>query len=258
MGRLLQAHLAGARSARRCSSSTAAPRRPSATAWWPASSATTATRRRLFVLSLKAGGTGLNLTRANHVFHFDRWWNPAVENQATDRAFRIGQTRNVQVHKFVCAGTFEEALDELIERKVAPGAGHRRHQRGLDHRAEHGRAARPVRPAPQRRGGPDAVSRRSRRPDWSDWADWDVPAAPPPGRRDQGADAAGPVRRDLVGRALAGRPGAAGRRRAPVARALLRPQRAGHQAGRRRRGRRRPRPGQPPHAVPGDHPLPAR
>jgi superfamily II DNA or RNA helicase len=72
----------------------------------------------VFVLSLKAGGTGLNLTRANHVFHFDRWWNPAVENQATDRAFRIGQTRNVQVHKYVCAGTFEETLDDLIERKV--------------------------------------------------------------------------------------------------------------------------------------------
>jgi superfamily II DNA or RNA helicase len=73
----------------------------------------------VFILSLKAGGTGLNLTRANHVFHFDRWWNPAVENQATDRAFRIGQTRNVQVHKYVCAGTFEERLDELIDRKVA-------------------------------------------------------------------------------------------------------------------------------------------
>jgi superfamily II DNA or RNA helicase len=73
----------------------------------------------VFILSLKAGGTGLNLTRANHVFHFDRWWNPAVENQATDRAFRIGQTRNVQVHKYVCAGTFEERLDDLIERKVA-------------------------------------------------------------------------------------------------------------------------------------------
>jgi SNF2 family DNA or RNA helicase len=73
----------------------------------------------VFVLSLKAGGTGLTLTRANHVFHFDRWWNPAVENQATDRAFRIGQTRNVQVHKYVCAGTFEETLDDLIERKVA-------------------------------------------------------------------------------------------------------------------------------------------
>src|SRR5256712_7656771 len=73
----------------------------------------------LFILSLKAGGVGLNLTAANHVFHFDRWWNPAVENQATDRAFRIGQTRNVQVHKYVCAGTFEETLDDLIERKVA-------------------------------------------------------------------------------------------------------------------------------------------
>jgi SNF2 family DNA or RNA helicase len=71
----------------------------------------------LFVLSLKAGGTGLNLTRANHVFHFDRWWNPAVENQATDRAFRIGQTRNVQVHKFLCVGTFEERIDEMIESK---------------------------------------------------------------------------------------------------------------------------------------------
>ena len=72
---------------------------------------------RIFVLSLKAGGTGLNLTAANHVFHFDRWWNPAVENQATDRAFRIGQTRNVQVHKFVCVGTLEEKIDEMIERK---------------------------------------------------------------------------------------------------------------------------------------------
>ncbi len=71
----------------------------------------------IFLLSLKAGGTGLNLTGANHVFHFDRWWNPAVEDQATDRAFRIGQTRNVQVHKFVCAGTLEERIDEMIERK---------------------------------------------------------------------------------------------------------------------------------------------
>lgn len=71
----------------------------------------------IFILSLKAGGTGLNLTNANHVFHFDRWWNPAVENQATDRAFRIGQKRNVQVHKFICAGTLEEKIDEMIERK---------------------------------------------------------------------------------------------------------------------------------------------
>jgi SNF2 family DNA or RNA helicase len=71
----------------------------------------------LFILSLKAGGTGLNLTRANHVIHFDRWWNPAVENQATDRAFRIGQAKNVEVHKFICAGTLEERIDEMIERK---------------------------------------------------------------------------------------------------------------------------------------------
>ncbi len=70
-----------------------------------------------FVLSLKAGGTGLNLTAASHVVHFDRWWNPAVENQATDRAFRIGQTKNVLVHKFVCRGTVEEKIDQLIESK---------------------------------------------------------------------------------------------------------------------------------------------
>ena len=69
------------------------------------------------VLSVKAGGTGLNLTKANHVIHFDRWWNPAVENQATDRAFRIGQTKNVMVHKLVCKGTIEEKIDEMIEAK---------------------------------------------------------------------------------------------------------------------------------------------
>ena len=73
----------------------------------------------VFVLSLRAGGSGLNLTRANHVFHYDRWWNPAVENQATDRAFRIGQQRNVQVHKFVVAGTLEERIHDLIESKQA-------------------------------------------------------------------------------------------------------------------------------------------
>lgn len=71
----------------------------------------------LFVISLKAGGLGLNLTAANHVFHYDRWWNPAVEQQATDRAFRIGQKRNVQVHKFLCIGTLEENIDRLMEHK---------------------------------------------------------------------------------------------------------------------------------------------
>ncbi|MDX8034111.1 DEAD/DEAH box helicase [Lentzea sp. BCCO 10_0856] len=73
----------------------------------------------LFLLSLKAGGTGLNLTAANHVIHLDRWWNPAVEDQATDRAFRIGQRRNVQVRKFVCIGTLEERIDAMIEEKRA-------------------------------------------------------------------------------------------------------------------------------------------
>jgi non-specific serine/threonine protein kinase len=70
-----------------------------------------------FVLSLKAGGTGLNLTRASHVLHFDRWWNPAVEDQASDRAFRIGQTKNVMVHKFICRGTIEERIDAMIDSK---------------------------------------------------------------------------------------------------------------------------------------------
>ena len=70
-----------------------------------------------FLLSLKAGGFGLNLTRATHVIHFDRWWNPAVENQATDRAHRIGQTRTVFVHTFICAGTLEDHIDEMLEAK---------------------------------------------------------------------------------------------------------------------------------------------
>lgn len=69
------------------------------------------------MVSVKAGGTGLNLTRANHVIHFDRWWNPAVENQATDRAFRIGQKKDVVVHKLVCQGTIEEKIDAMIESK---------------------------------------------------------------------------------------------------------------------------------------------
>ena len=72
-----------------------------------------------FVLSLKAAGVGLNLTQANHVIHFDRWWNPAVENQATDRAFRIGQRKNVVVHKFITKGTIEEKIDAMIEQKLS-------------------------------------------------------------------------------------------------------------------------------------------
>jgi SNF2 family DNA or RNA helicase len=71
----------------------------------------------VFILSVRAGGTGLTLTKANHVFHFDRWWNPAVEDQATDRAFRIGQRKNVFAHKFVALGTVEERIDAMIEEK---------------------------------------------------------------------------------------------------------------------------------------------
>jgi SNF2 family DNA or RNA helicase len=82
----------------------------------------------VLLLSLKAGGTGLNLTAANHVVHVDRWWNPASEAQATDRAFRIGQRRDVQVHSFVCIGTIEERIDAMIAEKrtlaqVAVGSG---------------------------------------------------------------------------------------------------------------------------------------
>lgn len=73
---------------------------------------------KIFILSLRAGGLGLNLTAANHVFHFDRWWNPAVEQQATDRAHRIGQTRKVQVHQFICVGTLEERIDKLLQDKL--------------------------------------------------------------------------------------------------------------------------------------------
>lgn len=76
-------------------------------------------RGAIFILSLRAGGTGLNLTEANHVIHYDRWWNPAVENQATDRAHRIGQRRNVQVYKFISLGTIEERIDEMMERKLS-------------------------------------------------------------------------------------------------------------------------------------------
>ena len=72
----------------------------------------------IFILSLKAGGVGMNLTAASHVFHYDRWWNPAVENQATDRAHRIGQDKTVHVHKFIVNGTLEERIDEMLEEKM--------------------------------------------------------------------------------------------------------------------------------------------
>ena len=105
----------------------------------------------MFLLSLKAGGTGLNLTRADHVIHVDRWWNPAVEDQATDRAYRIGQTRPVQVHRMVTRGTIEERIAELLTRKRALADAVLGARRGGADRAERRRAARPRHAAPRRR-----------------------------------------------------------------------------------------------------------
>ena len=107
----------------------------------------------VFLLSLKAGGTGLNLTAATHVVHFDRWWNPAVEDQATDRAFRIGQKRNVQVRKFVCGGTLEERIDAMIEAKRALAERIVGKGEGLDHRDVDRPDPRGRRPVGRRRGG---------------------------------------------------------------------------------------------------------
>ncbi len=118
----------------------------------------------VFVLSLKAGGTGLNLTAANHVIHFDRWWNPAVEDQATDRAFRIGQHKNVQVRKLTCVGTLEERIDAADRGEAGSGRAHRRQRRGVDHGARHGAAARAGRALRRRRGGGGVVATPSCRP----------------------------------------------------------------------------------------------
>ena len=97
----------------------------------------------IFVLSLKAGGKGLNLVAANHVLHYDRWWNPAVEDQASDRAYRIGQTRDVQVRTFVATGTLEEKIaDMLAAKRDLAGEGHPGRRAGV-HRA-HDRRARAV------------------------------------------------------------------------------------------------------------------
>ena len=135
------------------------------------------------VLSLKAGGTGLNLTAASHVIHFDRWWNPAVEDQATDRAYRIGQQRNVLVHKFVCQGTVEEKIDGLLEAKrgmsdeVLGGGGrggpHRDGRRGVDavrrDRYKKGGAGElSAARSGEEVDGPGMKKRRERR--WSFWA----------------------------------------------------------------------------------------
>ena len=142
-----------------------------------------------FVLSIKAGGTGLNLTAASHVVHFDRWWNPAVENQATDRAYRIGQKKNVLVHKFVCRGTIEEKIDALIEQKrglsdeILAGGGGGVADRAVERRAAADGVARPA----QRGGRIEGADERRRRarasitgdiPPTSGW-----PSAPPERRK---------------------------------------------------------------------------
>ena len=89
----------------------------------------------VFLLSLKAGGTGLTLTRATHVLHYDRWWNPAVEDQATDRAYRIGQDRPVQVHRLITEGTLEDRIAALLGQETRTRRGRDRLWRGLDRRA---------------------------------------------------------------------------------------------------------------------------
>ena len=194
--------------------------RPSATAWSRASR-TTRTARRCSSSRSRRAASGLNLTRANHVFHFDRWWNPAVENQATDRAFRIGQTRNVQVHKFVCAGTLEEKLDELIEQQAALAesiVGTSEAwitEMSTDELRDLFALRREDAVAED-----EAVSRATTR-----W--WERHGPRLPGGRHQGPNAARRVRQDLVGQPLDRRAGAPGQPRPPGARPLLRAQRPG-------------------------------
>ena len=133
MGDLLQRHLSpsGSRSTRR--SCTAASHAPGATGWSPSSRPATAPP--LLLVSLKAGGTGLNLTAASQVIHYDRWWNPAVEDQATDRAWRIGQQRTVNVHKLVCQGTVEERIGAGDRREARDRRRGDRHRRGVADRS---------------------------------------------------------------------------------------------------------------------------
>ena len=201
-----------------------------------------------FVLSLKAGGSGLNLTAASHVVHFDRWWNPAVENQATDRAFRIGQKRNVLVHKFVCRGTVEEKIDALIESKRGLSdelAGRRR--RDQPDRNDERRHAAPGAPGSAHRH--EGVSRMSW--DYGRWATYvsvaerrrkverAIGEAAQEGRRalageDRGAD----DRHDVLGQGVVRQPGELSRlREPPAARPHLRAQRLrGRSADRAARG----------------------
>ena len=224
----------------------------------------------VFVLSLKAGGTGLNLTAANHVIHFDRWWNPAVEDQATDRAFRIGQRRNVQVRKLVCVGTLEERIDRMIEEKRELAERIVGTRRSLAHRALHRPAARAGRAVDRRGGGGVAADAGStalqaetvrpgddaRPPVRSDALVSAAIAAaargwhprPQPARRD---------RRDVVVAAVHRAARVVRRGLAPEARPQLRASGSGARArGRARRGHR-PSPGLAVGAVPGPDPRPS-
>ena len=139
----------GARPASRTSSCTAA--RPVREREAMVRAVPGAARSPVFLLSLKAGGTGLNLTAADHVIHFDRWWNPAVEEQATDRAYRIGQTRPVQVHRLITQGTIEERVAQLLRAQARAGRRGARRRRGRADRARRRRAARPGHAAPRGR-----------------------------------------------------------------------------------------------------------
>ena len=211
----------------------------------------------ILLVSLKAGGTGLNLTAASHVIHLDRWWNPAVEDQATDRAYRIGQQRTVLVHKLVCAGTVEERIDEMITRKRAlaervVGTGEDWLTVTVDRR--------PARPrgAGRRRGGGRVMPRSPWSSESSGWGGgrppWFEPSAPLPVEgglatskqrgRDGGhvvvaAVRAGPRVLRPRGKTAAGPP--------------LRPQGPGDHPRRRGRAGDGRGPGQPARALPGDH-----
>ena len=192
----------------------------------------------VFLLSLKAGGTGLNLTAATQVVHFDRWWNPAVEDQATDRAFRIGQKRNVQVRKFVCGGTLEERIDAMIETKRALAERIVGNRRRLDHRDVDRPDPRGRRLVGRRRGRRLMPPRRPPRQASDTWRRRMVAAAveaDPRRRWAAGTEPARPDRRHLVVAAL--HHGArVGRHRRPAAtRQAIRPHRPGDQHGDRPR-----------------------